>query len=113
MKRRVISVIFSLMLCCTVSMGANATMLSVPIFANESDQYTDEFNQLLVENGFIDCTVGISVPMVRYGDIKKPDLTYDEFVDLARKTVKNENGIMIFNINGVIEELKKEYSKTM
>lgn len=42
-----------------------------------------------------------------------PDLTYDEFIDLARKTVKNENGIMVFNINGVIEELKKERSKVM
>ena len=31
MKRRVISVIIGLMLCCTVSMGATATMLSVPI----------------------------------------------------------------------------------
>lgn len=42
-----------------------------------------------------------------------PDLTYDEFLDLARTTAKNENGIMVFNINGVIEEIKKEHMKTM
>lgn len=42
-----------------------------------------------------------------------PDLTYDTFVDLVRKTVKNENGIMVFNIEGVIEELKKEHIKIL
>lgn len=43
----------------------------------------------------------------------KPELTYDEFVDLARTTVKNENGIMLFDIVSVINELNKENSKTM
>ena len=52
-----------------------------PVFANESDQYTAAFNQILEENGFEGCTVGVSVPMVRYGDIKKPDLTYDELIE--------------------------------
>lgn len=42
-----------------------------------------------------------------------PNLTYDEFVKLARETVKNENGIALLNINGIIEELNKEHSKTM
>lgn len=42
-----------------------------------------------------------------------PDLTYNEFLELAHKTKKNENGITLFNINGVIDELNKEYSKKM
>lgn len=35
-----------------------------------------------------------------------PDLTYDEFVALAHKLKKEENGIIICNITGIIEELK-------
>lgn len=40
-----------------------------------------------------------------------PNLTYNEFVELTNKTKKNENGIILFSINGIINELNKEYSK--
>ena len=40
-----------------------------------------------------------------------PDLTYDEFIDLVNDTKKNENGIMLFNINDVIEKMQNEHLK--
>lgn len=39
-----------------------------------------------------------------------PDLTYDQFVELAYKTKAEQDGIKIFNINGVIEQLKRNKS---
>ncbi len=40
-----------------------------------------------------------------------PDLTYDEFIELAKKTAQDENGIKVFNITGIINELKKEKTR--
>lgn len=40
-----------------------------------------------------------------------PNLTYDEFVELAHRTKKNKDGVMLFDIVGVIEQLNKEQSK--
>lgn len=42
-----------------------------------------------------------------------PELTYDEFVSLARTTAKNQNGIMVFDIGEVIKELSNKKSKIM
>lgn len=42
-----------------------------------------------------------------------PDLTYDEFVQLAHKTKKIEDEITLFNMNGIITELNKDYSKNI
>ena len=37
----------------------------------------------------------------------KPDLTYDEFVNISSETKQIKNGITFFNINGVINYLKE------
>ena len=42
-----------------------------------------------------------------------PNLTYNEFVELAKKTKTEKEGIQLFNINGIINELNKEKSNKM
>jgi hypothetical protein len=42
-----------------------------------------------------------------------PDLTYNEFVELAKRTKIEKDGITLFNITGIINELSKEYSKKL
>lgn len=39
-----------------------------------------------------------------------PDLNYEEFIELAHKTKKEVDGIMLFNINGIIEQLTNNNS---
>ena len=38
----------------------------------------------------------------------QPDLTYDEFIELAISTKKEQNGITLFNMEGIINKLNKK-----
>ena len=45
--------------------------------------------------------------------VNKKSITYNEFVELAKKTKTEKEGIQLFNINGIINELNKEKSNKM
>ena len=70
------------------------------------------------ENDYLYCgqaTYSWSIPLIAgYFAMAlqiNPNLTYNEFVELAKSTKKEQNGIYLFNITGIIDELNMRKSK--